>query len=185
MADKAQTTLQHYEPILSARYTSGWSWAAGAFAASIVYAAVWGLYTYPLRGDYFRTVCAIIALPAYVLISLDILLTKEIVFYRDRVEKVWHLVGRRTIPYSTGLVRGPADEFRWIQKGYTIREVGADGKAALVQVPIGYNARFVDSETAKQIDVIMAYMAGDKLNKPTRFTKATLPKEVVCSLKTT
>lgn len=110
---------------------------------------------------------------------LDILLVKKIVFYGDRVEKVWHLLGRRIIPYSKTEVRGPSDSFRWLQKAYAIRAVGSDGKRHLMQIPIFYNARFVDPAVAMQIDAIMAYMADGLVNKPTRFAKVTLPKEVV------
>jgi len=171
--------LQDDEPILSARYTTGWFWFGCLAGAFFVYAAIHGLYTFPSKGQYVKTVCAVIGVIIFVPLTIDIMLTKEFLFYSDRVVKVWYLLGRRTIPYASAVVRGPAEAFRWIQKGYTIREFRDDWTRRFFQIPILYNARFVDREVAEQIDAIMAYMAEGPLNKPTRFTEVTLPKEVV------
>ncbi|MBI4963246.1 MAG: hypothetical protein HY913_08215 [Desulfomonile tiedjei] len=183
MADIKNATPPGDEVILSTKYSGARFWALGGFLAVLACASLYGIYAFTLRGDYFKTACAIVGVLGFVPLSLDALLTKGIYFYSDRVEKLWCFFARRAIPYSKGVVRGPANELHWVQKGYTITEVGANGKRSLLQIPIFYNARFVDQETAKQIDSIMAYMAGDALNKPTRFTRVTLPKEVLCRVK--
>ncbi len=181
MVDKEPTSSQYNEPILTVPFTTGWRWFGAIFTGCAVFAEFYGgLYVFSLKGQYFRTACSIIVMLMFPPLTLDILLGKEIVFYRDRVEKVWHLLGRRIIPYSRAEVRGAVDQFRWLQKGYTIKEIGADGKRHLMHIPIFYNARFVHPAITKQIDAIVTYMAGGPLNKPTRFTKHTLPKEVVC-----
>ncbi|MBI5248324.1 MAG: hypothetical protein HY912_02415 [Desulfomonile tiedjei] len=181
ITDNEPVTSQDDEPVLIAPCTSGWRWFAAIFVAYLVFAAFYGgLYAFPLRGQYFRTACAIIGMFLLPPVWLDILLGKEIVFYPDRVEKVWHLLGRRAIPYNRAEVRGAAEQFRWLPKGYTIKEIGQDGKRRLMQIPIFYNARYVDPGIANQIDAIMAYMAAGPFSGPTRFTEATLPKEVVC-----
>ena len=107
MVDRELATSQYDQPVLTAPCSSGWRWFGATFVAYLVFAAFYGgFYAFPAKGQYFRTACAIIGMFILPPMLVDILLGTEVVFYRDRVEKVWHLLGRRTISYSRAEVRG-------------------------------------------------------------------------------
>lgn len=135
-------------------------------------------YVHLLRGSYQRGVILILIVLLLVLMALRGTLTKEFLFYQDRVVQVWYLFGKRTIYYSRAQVEGPF--FPWPAKGYQIKEIKEEGKVPLRQIAISFGIRSMPPETIENIEAIFDYLTEDTKNNLRRCKKVTLPREVIC-----
>jgi hypothetical protein len=179
MGNDHQVTDPRDEIILEARYSGAAFWlsqiALLVFGCLVLYAS----YDYLLRGDYIKVALGLICAPFVLTVTVDQILTREILFYPDRVVKIWRFLGRRTIYYSNGQVKGPPPHLRWLQKAYHIKEVRQKGTNILQRVPILYNTRFFPSETARQVAVIMEFLTDKSEDNPRTFRKTLLPREAI------
>jgi hypothetical protein len=128
-------------------------------------------------GQYGMALLLWIIFMVLILEFLDSLFLKEIRFYRDRVAKLWHLFGSRTIFYSKAQVTGPPDFYRHLSSLHSIREIRDNGKASLLQVPIVYISFFFSSDTAKRMGQIIDCLTEDTESNPRMVRKLTLTKE--------
>jgi hypothetical protein len=137
------------------------------------------------RAEYRRAIMCLVGGAALLGFALEVLFTKHILFCSDRVVKVWHVFGKRSIPYNmtrldfASFLNGPRKG-----KVYVIKEVGTSGSVSLLQVPIFYRAYMVSPETDKQVDAVLSYLVGiegnSAVNEKVRvFQRSTLPKEVL------
>jgi len=140
---------------------------------------VGGAYLAALEGKYRGL--ATLLLPAAILpFLLDSVLFKEILFYQDRVVKIWHFFGKKAIRYSNGSVSFPEWYMRWLSSAHFIFESKENGRPVPMRMPLLYNAFFFSVDSAKQIEKIMAYLTEYDERHLRKFKKATLPKEVLC-----
>lgn len=116
----------------------------------------------------------------------ELLFTKHILFYRDRIAKVWYLFGQRTILYARArlVVTPPSTGYKWI-KAFSIQETDGTGKIYTFQMPIRFTAHFVSRETRRKVKTVTSYLVDledrSKLYEdPRLFAKSTLPKEILC-----
>lgn len=87
----------------------------------------------------------IIGLGAFLLL-LEMLLSDRIIFYRDKVTKVWHFFGSRTIPYSNARVI-----LAYIRTNmWTISEGRPPGQYLALQIPIVCRPRHLSPPEASQ-----------------------------------
>jgi hypothetical protein len=138
-----------------------------------------GAYFAFVREDYFGG--ALLWFFGFIMlyVPLDAIFFKELLFYQDRVVKVWHLLGQKSIPYSRASVKGPDWYMRWLSSAHHIFESKDDGKPIPMRLPLLYHSFFFTPKTRKRIEMIMDYMTEDKENNPRKFRKSVLPKEVM------
>ena len=124
---------------------------------------------------------AALGAPVVLLYALDSLLTKLIIFYQDRVVKIWNFLGQETIYYSKAKVSGAPRNWQ-IQRlnWYQITETKHNGRSLLFQIPIIYGAYFVPPDAAKKIDWIIDYLTGKNEKTHRMFKESFLPMDVVC-----
>ncbi|MFZ5866838.1 MAG: hypothetical protein ACOYXY_13225 [Thermodesulfobacteriota bacterium] len=181
MANTDQIPVQANDVVLSAEYFGPKVWLViivlvipvMCFFSAIAYLSI-------LDGTYTGSLALLVAASALI-IALDSLFLKEIVFFQDRVMKAWHLLGQRTIYYSKASVTDPRVHMGWLSSSgvHYIFESNENGKPVRWRIPIGYIPFFFPSDTARTINMIMDYMTEDKENNPKKFKKAMLPKEVI------
>jgi len=174
------------EVILRVRYTeiSGWvrlfiliSWGSALIAGSY-------FWMIPL-GKYLRALLGVTAGLVLLMIGLEVLFSKHILFCKDRVVKEWHFFGMLSIPYSRAKLKS-ASLLNEPRKGnvYVIRDGGTSRSDHFLQVPICCRAYLVSSETHKQLAAVLSYLVGidsdSIVNREYRlFQRAVLPKEVL------
>jgi hypothetical protein len=111
-----------------------------------------------------------------ILITSDSILFKELIFYRDKVTKLWYLFGSRTIYYGNAKIVGPPRNMKWLSSAYQIRENNDKGKTILKQIPILYISFFFPSKTSKAIKEIGDFLTDDKESNPRLFKKTNLQR---------
>jgi len=116
----------------------------------------------------------LIMLLPWIVIILDSILFKELVFYSDRVTKSWYFFGSRTIYYKHAKIVGPPRNMKWLSSAYQIRETNDNGKTILKQIPILYISFFFPAKTSNSISEIGDFLTGDKENNPRPFNKTNL-----------
>jgi hypothetical protein len=126
-----------------------------------------------LRGEYIDALILSAVPLAMLLFVLDAIFFKELLFYRDRVVKVWYLFGHRTIYYRAAKVIDPPPRFRWILTYHHIRET-RPGKAFVLQIPILYIGSFFPSASAEVIARILDYLTEHSQDNPRIIKKAEL-----------
>jgi hypothetical protein len=194
VVDSNPMTPQDDEVILSVRYTIG-----GGYAGLSTLVVVWFCYVsylLVLWEDYLR---AAIAVPGCLILlggSVSALFFKNLLFYRDRLVKVWHLFGQRTIPYSRAKMCVNPPWLRGIlfpygkpllvpyREPFRVRETDTTGRVRMIQTSIGFGSIFVSPDTNDKVEAIMSYLVGvedkSKLYEKSRiFTKSTLPKDIL------
>lgn len=124
----------------------------------------------------------ILLLPMIVL-TLDSILFKDLVFYNDNVTKSWYLFGSRSICYQYAKIVGPPKYFEWLSSAYQIRETNDNGKTILKQIPILYISFFFSSNASKTIRDIGDLLTDDKENNPRPFKKTNLQRGDLNALK--
>jgi len=166
--------------VLSARYTSrGWWWGMGLTVLACV--TFCGVYVLIMRGRYVQGISGVLGATLVLMAALDSLFTKQIVFCQDRVVKIWHFLGQRTIYYSKAKVSGsPRNWGVQRSKWYQITEMKDDGRRLLFQIPIVYGTQFVPPDAARRIDMIVDYLTGNNENRTRKCTESYLPREVTC-----
>jgi len=179
MADSEEITSQEEEILFSARYSVFRVWF---MVIVVVMFPTWIfcylLYIDVLKGEYIHAFFVSVFLLLMLLLALDSIFFKELLFYQDRVVKVWHIFGNRTIYYRTAKVIDPPWYLRWLS--YAIRETGENGKDFLLRVPVSYVAGLFPSDSTKTIGKILDHLTEDTENRSRRFKKARLPKEIIC-----
>lgn len=181
MLDNGRAKTQEDEIIFSARYSPFRVW----FSVIIMFLPFMWLffgvaYADLLRGKYINALLLALMPSIALLFTLDSIFFRRLVFYEDRVVKLWYVLGQRTIYYSRAIVIGPPKYFHWLSSVYAIRETGENGKYLLMQIPISYIAFFFPSATSKGIETIVNCLTGDTANIPKRiFVKSRLPKEAI------
>jgi len=136
------------------------------------------LYVDMLKGNYVHAFFVSVFLVLALVAILDSTFFKELRFYQNRVVKVWHVFGNRTIYYRTAKVITPAWWLRWLS--CVIRETTEDGKDLPLQLPVSFIACLFPSYSRKVIGKILDYLTEDTENTSRHFKKASLPKEVIC-----
>ncbi|HQB40052.1 MAG TPA: hypothetical protein PL053_12385 [Deltaproteobacteria bacterium] len=119
------------------------------------------------------------ALSAMIII-LDSLLFKQIVFYTNRVTKYYYLLGQITVYYSNAEIDGPPGQFKWLSSAYKIRKTDEYGNALLKQVPMLFFAFFFSKRDMEQINNIINCLTEDLKNNPRIFKKNILNEEELC-----
>lgn len=179
MANVHTISASEDEIIFSARYSLLRVWFSVIVAFLFpMYLFFYAAYAEVLRGAYILAATCCLMGCVILLMTLDAILFKALLFYADRVVKVWHLFGRRTIYYSRAKVIGPPKGYEWVSSGHAIRETRT-GRDFLLQVPISFMAFFFSSGTSKKIASILDYLTGDKEKNPRISTKSILPAEVI------
>jgi hypothetical protein len=139
----------------------------------------WGSIFLILRGN-LKGIVGPIGATIVLVWALDVIFTDRIVFYQDRVVKIWNFLGQKTIYYSKAKVTGAPRNWQ-IQrsKWYQITETGDNGRRIWLQIPILYCAQFVPPDTAKRIDLIIDHLTGKNENRTRIFKERFLPIEVI------
>lgn len=179
MGDDEQTKTEQDEIIFSARYSVFRVW----FMVIVVemfptWILCYLLYIDVVKGRNIHAFFVSLLLLLMFLLALDSMSFKELRFYQDRVVKIWHIFGSRTIFYRTAKVIDPPSYLRWLS--YAIRETEENGKDLLLQMPVSYVACLFPSDSSKMIGKILDYLTEDTENNPRTFKKVGLPKEVIC-----
>jgi hypothetical protein len=191
MVDNTNETSQlDDEPILCVRYTTALKWLARIVMPPVVFLLFYAIHLFLLREDYLRAL--IVAVPALTFLvgGIDTLLTKHILFYRNRITKVWYFLGQKTIPYARAKLRVfPAYMRNWpgwrtAMKSFSIVEVDDKGRDTLIQFPISYSFVSVAPATRKAVEAVLTYLLDipkgwDIYETKGFFAKCTLPKEVI------
>jgi hypothetical protein len=92
---------------------------------------------------------------------LDLVLSDRIIFYGDKVTKIWHIFGPRTIYFSRAKiwrVQSRVDPLMWV-----IRETGPNGERLFMKKPIIYDPPFFPSEASEEILSLLIDLAGDEI----------------------
>jgi hypothetical protein len=186
LVDNHSVAPQDDEVILCVRYTTG-----GGYAGLLVLIAVWfcwGFYILVLQGDYLGA--AVVAPGCLMMLGVAAsnLFFKHLLFYRDRIVKVWHLFGQRTVSYS----RAKMCVNTWIRprilpygKPFSVKETDSTGRVRLIQTSIAFGSVFVSPDTGDKVESIMSYLVGEedksKLYEESRiFVRSALPKDILC-----
>jgi hypothetical protein len=180
MIDEEQKPANENEVIYSAEYHTTkvlLSLVVVAFPGAIV---TGGAYLAILAEEYLPAGLLLFLATTMLLVSLECVLFKQLLFYPNRVVKSWYLFGRRMIRYSDASVSDPQN--RWRSSLHTIFESKDNGKPVPLCFPIQYHDFFFPPRTRKAIEMIMDYLTEDKLNSPRKFKKSKLPKEVVSQI---
>lgn len=178
------------EVILCVRYRISVDFIDPLVAATFLLLIAYGSYHYlpqvMEQGEYDDALLLAACLPTCLACAIDQLFTKHILFYRDRIVKVWHLLGQRTIPYKNAKLAG--DYRRWVSwyvgddKSISLYEVDEKGKHRLIHIPIYFLK--VPKETRGKVEIAISYLVGVEVGpklyeKSRRFVKSELPKEVL------
>ena len=186
MADKNdQMNAQADEVIFRATY-SALKLSVSMILAWVPFFLIFGGLAYDsmAKKEYWSLGLILFALGCGLYFLLDSMLFKELLFYQDRVVKIWYLLGQKTIHYSSASAAAP----HWSHRGWlsgspnSIFESKDNGKRVLFRLPIMYCTFFLHSYMAKKIEGIIDYLADDKESNPRKFKKSTLPREVVCTM---
>ncbi len=107
---------------------------------------------------------------------LDLLLSDRIIFYGNRVTKIWHILRPRTIYFSRAKVGRDKsrDPLEW-----EIRETGPNGEYLFIQKLIFYNPRFFPSEASQEIQSLLTDLADDEIEGRRYSKKADLIAVIV------
>jgi hypothetical protein len=186
VVDSHPNAPQNDEVILCVRYPTFRSLLAAVCAIAVGIAPWNTVYSLVLSGNYVKAFFA----AGFCLIMIyggsELLFTKHILFYRDRIAKVWYLFGQRTVPYERArLIADPAPVgFRWV-KALSIQETNSKGEVLTFQVPIRFTSHFVSRETRRKVETVTGYLVDvedrSKLYEESRiFVKSTLPKDILC-----
>jgi len=179
MVNDDQMKTHDDELVFSARYSPFRVWVMVIFIAMFpIWVFLRVSYLNLLRGEYLNAFLFSAPLLLMIYFTLDSILFKELLFYSDRVVKIWHFFGRRTIYYRRAKVIHPPWYLRWL--GHAIRETRENGKDLLMQMPVSYVACFLRADSIKMIGKILDYLTEDTENNQKPFRKARLPKEVIC-----
>jgi hypothetical protein len=120
---------------------------------------VYGSHETFLKGDYLGMLIFFVTDLMAVLFLLDYLLSDKIIFYRNRVTKIWHAFGSRTIYYSSAKAhRNPES----MTESWTISETRLNGKVLFPQIPICFQRRLYSADALEEILSILSDLAGDK-----------------------
>lgn len=170
------------EVILCVTYKRLLSWVIGILLVLLGFACIASPYYFMQSGKYARAIICPIGGAVLLVLGVEVLFTKHILFYKDRLEQVWHFVGERKIFYDRAKLVW-ASRLNGPRKGktYLIKEVETSGRAPFLQVPIYYVAYFVSPDTEEQVDRVLSYLVGiennSRVNEKRRlFDRATLPK---------
>lgn len=185
-----QMKPQDDEPILCVRYTTDLGWVVRIAVLGMGVLLLYAMHLFLLREDYLRALIEAVAASIFLAGATDSLLTKHIVFYQDRVVKVWYFLGYKTIPYARGKLRvWPAYMryhlgYKTARKSFGILEVDDTGRVPLLQMPIGYCFICVTPTWRKQVETVMRYLLGgeegaDIYEADGVFVKSTLPKDIL------
>jgi hypothetical protein len=90
------------------------------------------------------------------LFVLEQIFSARIIFYGDRVTKVWHIFGSRTIYYSNAKATGHGAGTYWI------RETGLDRQYVFTQIPIVCRPYLCSSDVSKEVRAILARLTETK-----------------------
>ncbi|MBI4964364.1 MAG: hypothetical protein HY913_13890 [Desulfomonile tiedjei] len=94
---------------------------------------------------------------------LDLILSDRIIFYGNRVTKIWHILGSRTIYFSRAKV--------WRQQStvappiWLIRETAPNDQRRFIKKQIEYDPRFFPSEAAEEILSRLVELAGGEVER--------------------
>jgi hypothetical protein len=111
-----------------------------------------------LKGNYLGVFLLFIMCLIALQFLLDNLFSDRIVFYRDRVTKIWHALGSRTIYFSSArVIRNQYRTDEWV-----IRETRLNGKTLFLQIPISYEPSLFHSAESEGIVSILTDLAGHK-----------------------
>jgi hypothetical protein len=186
VVDSHPNAPQDDEVILCVRYPNLRGWLAGICAIFLGTIPWYGVNVLVLRGDYVRGFILVVFCLMFFSLGVEVLFTKHILFYRDRIVKAWHLFGQRTIPYARArlVATPPSVGYKWI-KVFSIQEADGTGKIYTFQMPIRFTAHFVSWETRRKVETVTSYLVDledrSKLYEESRiFAKSTLPKEILC-----
>ncbi len=108
---------------------------------------------------------------------LDLVLSDRIIFYGNRVTKIWHILKPRTIYFSRAKVwrkKLSSDPLEW-----EIRETGPNGESLFMQRLIFYDPRFFPSEASEEIHSLLIDLADDEIEGRQYSKKADLIAVIV------
>jgi len=167
------------EVVLSAQYSPFKAWVSILLFMFGMFLVFGGAYFCPLKGKYVGVVCLTVIGLSAVIFTLDIMFFKELVFFRDRVTKYWHLFGCRTVWYARGLVHAPDRYVSQFSSAYFIVELGDNGRPIRWRLPIMYIAFFFSADTVSKINGILDYLADYREDNPRIFKRTMLQEEVI------
>lgn len=108
-----------------------------------------------------------------ILLFLDTLFSERLIFYSDRVTKVWRGFGSRTIYYLNAEV---GDTYHGM---VSIRESDANGRRSWPQIPIFIQDSLFSFKVREELNVIINYMTGGLRWGKGVIKKSTLDKEAL------
>jgi hypothetical protein len=116
------------------------------------------------------SIMLILLLP-FLLLALNPLCFKEIIFYPNRVETVRRIFRGKTIYYSNGMV-----ERGTLLPGYLIEELPEKGQLKSIPFLYAFELFFFPSEAGREIETILDYLTDDLSKKKLRpFKRFILP----------
>jgi hypothetical protein len=196
VVDSDQKAPQDNEVILCVRFSQTFRRIWGVIFIGLVALAHDIPYHATARGDYLEGLFLGFGCLGLLAAGVDGLFTRHILFHRDRVVKVWYLLGQRTIPYASAKLavnpawtRSMVWPFPYPAKGkpepFRIYETDGEAKVRLIQLPICFGRSGLSPETTEKVETITSYLVGvedrSKLYEESRiFVKSTLPKDILC-----
>lgn len=108
-----------------------------------------------LKGKYLEMLVMIMADITAFLAVVDYTFSDRIIFYRDRVTKIWWGLGSKTIYYIDAKVSKNLKGPEW----WMIREKGPNGKPVFFQIPIRYYPDLFHSQESEKILSTLADLA--------------------------
>lgn len=130
------------------------------------------------RGRYVVGLCFLMLIPLMLMRFLDPLLTQEIRFCKNYIEKRWSFFRPRRIPYSKARWSKPPF---WIVVSTglcTFHEVEENGKQ-LLRYPISYELLFLDPAIRNNLEKIIDNLMFKESERGYRFNKTHLTMEDV------
>ena len=110
----------------------------------------------------------------------DLILSDRIIFYGNRVTKIWHILRPRTIYFSRAKVW--RNQFRGDTLMWVIRKTGPNGERLFMQKPIIYRPSFFLSEESEEILSLLVDLADDEIEGGGYSRKDGLVAGIVCLL---
>lgn len=179
--------LKDDEVILSVSYDtfSGWFFPIAIIIMVLIFYDTPQILTN--RGDYIEAVIVLIGLSIMMISSLSHLFMREIIFFRDRIEKHWYFYAFQSIPYSRAkLMVAPrwVQSWTWPGRALTVSQIDHKGSVPTLQLSIHINFSITSAQNRKKVESVLAYLVGlndesDLYEESRRFEKHLLPDDIL------
>lgn len=185
-----QTGPQDDEVILRVTYNTFTFWFLSIFCLGLTTLGWYVVYVCVLRSAYLLALICVPGALGTLAVTIDGSLTKHILFYDNRLVKVWYFLGQRTIPYAKAKLCVNSGYRQWrygdAGKSFRVWEIDDTGRVLWSQVYVGYCYPCVPGETRERVQTVLSYLLGledsSKFYEKSRsFVRDRLSREVLWS----